>query len=208
MAQLTLYKQDSSEAGKAELKDSVFKAEVNESVLHDSVVRYLAAQRQGTAATKTRGEVSGGGIKPWKQKHTGRARQGSIRAPQWKGGGTVWGPQPRDYRVNTNKSSRRIALKSALSAKAAEGSLILLESFEMAAPKTKDVAAFLKKFKADTTRSLIVADTLSEAVKKSSRNIAKLSYTTAGSLHPYDLLQANHVFMTLAAAKKIEEGLA
>ncbi len=128
MADVTIFKQDASAAGSAELKDSVFKQTVNQDLLHESVVAYLANQRQGTRGTKTRGEVSGGGKKPWKQKHTGRARQGSIRATQWKGGGTVFGPQPRDYSIQLNQKVRQNALRSALSLKASEGNLIVLDS--------------------------------------------------------------------------------
>ena len=207
MPQVTLYKQDSSESGKAELKDAIFKAEVKESALHTAVLVYLANQRQGTHKTKTRGEVSGGGIKPWKQKGTGRARQGSIRAPQWKGGGTVWGPQPRDYSVRTNKKARQTALKSALTVKNNEGKLVVLESFKLDSIKTKHVVDFLKKFKVENSKVLLVAGVLTEAIKKSSRNLEKVKYTTAGSVHPYELLWADKVFVTLDAIKKIEEVL-
>ena len=208
MPQVTLFKQDSSEAGKAELNDSIFKAEVKEALLHTSVVTFLANQRQGNHATKTRGEVSGGGIKPWKQKGTGRARQGSIRAPQWRGGGISWGPQPRDYRIRMNRKTRQAALKSALSVKAAEGALVILDAFEFSAPKTKQAVDFLKKFKVENTKVLLVSGKLSDNVKKSVRNIEKLSYTTADSLNPYELLWAEKVFVTLDAVKKIEEVLA
>jgi large subunit ribosomal protein L4 len=208
MPQVTLYKQDNSEAGKADLKDAIFKAEVREAILHTSVTTFLANQRQGNHATKTRAEVSGGGIKPWKQKHTGRARQGSIRAPQWKGGGVTWGPQPRDYRIRMNRKTRQAALKSALSLKAGEGSLVILDSFEFSAPKTKQATEFLKKFNATDSKVLLVSGKLSENVKKSVRNIEKLAYTTAEALNPYELLWASKVFLTLDAVKKIEEVLA
>ncbi|MES2201575.1 MAG: 50S ribosomal protein L4 [candidate division FCPU426 bacterium] len=208
MPQVTLFKQDSTESGKAELNDKVFKAEVSEAILHSAVVTYLANQRQGTAKTKTRGEVSGGGIKPWKQKGTGRARQGSIRAPQWKGGGTVWGPQPRDYSKVLNRKTRQTALKSALTVKNNDGQLVVLESFDLAAIKTKQVIEFLKKFKATDTKVLLISEKLSDAVKKSARNIEKFHYTTAGSVSPYELLWADKVFVTLGAIKMIEEVLA
>ena len=207
MPQVTLFKQDSSEAGKTELKDAIFKAEVREALLHTSVVTHLANQRQGNHATKTRAEVSGGGIKPWKQKGTGRARQGSIRAPQWKGGGVSWGPQPRDYRIRMNRKTRQAALKSALSLKAAEGSLVILDAFEFSGPKTKQAMEFLKKFKATDVKVLLVSGKLSENVKKSVRNIEKIGYTTADALNPYELLWAEKVFVTLDAVKKIEEVL-
>jgi large subunit ribosomal protein L4 len=208
MPQVTLFKQDSSEAGKADLKDTIFKAEVREALLHSSVVTFLANQRQGNHATKTRGEVSGGGIKPWKQKHTGRARQGSIRAPNWKGGGTVWGPQPRDYRIRMNRKTRQAALKSALTLKVNEGALVILDSFEFSVPKTKSAVEFLKKFKVAESKVLLVSGKLSENVKKSVRNIEKVSYTSAEALNPYELLWAEKVFVTLDAVKKIEEVLA
>ena len=208
MPQVTLFKQDSSEAGKAELKDAIFKAEVREALLHTSVVTHLANQRQGNHATKTRAEVSGGGIKPWKQKGTGRARQGSIRAPQWKGGGVSWGPQPRDYRIRMNKKTRQAALKSALSMKAAEGALVILDSFEFSVPKTKQATEFLAKFKATDVKVLIVSGKLSDNVKKSVRNIEKFNYVSAEALNPYELLWAEKVFVTLDAVKKIEEVLA
>jgi large subunit ribosomal protein L4 len=208
MPQVTLFKQDSSEAGKAELKDGIFKVEVREALLHTSVVTFLANQRQGNHATKTRAEVSGGGIKPWKQKHTGRARQGSIRAPNWKGGGVVWGPQPRDYRIRMNRKTRQAALKSALSLKAAEGALVILDAFEFSAPKTKQATEFLAKFKVAESKVLLVSGKLSDNVKKSVRNIEKVAYTTADALNPYELLWAEKVFVTLDAVKKIEEVLA
>jgi len=208
MPQVTLYKQDASEAGKATLKDEVFAAKVSEATLHHSVITYLGNQRHGTHATKTRAEVSGGGKKPWKQKHTGRARQGSIRSPQWKGGGTVWGPQPRDYRSEMTQAQRRLALRSALSAKQAEGGLVLVEAFEFAAPKTKAVVDALKKFKLSSAKVLVISDKLTEATKQSLRNLPKVEYTTAGSLNPYQILWAEKVIVTSAAAKKIEEVLA
>lgn len=207
MPQVTLYKQDSSEAGKAELKDTIFKAVVSEALLHTSVTTYLANQREGNHATKTRAEVSGGGIKPWKQKHTGRARQGSIRSPQWKGGGVVWGPQPRDYRIRMNAKTRQNALRSALTVKAQDGSLVVLDSFAFSAPKTKQALEFLKKFKAEASKVLLVTDKLSENVKKSLRNLEKVNYVNASSLNPYELLWAEKVFVTLDALKKIEEVL-
>jgi large subunit ribosomal protein L4 len=207
MADLTLFKQDASSAGTAQLKDSVFKTEVNQTVLHESVVAFLANQRQGTRGTKTRGNVSGGGKKPWKQKHTGRARQGSIRATQWKGGGTVFGPQPRDFSIELNKKVRQAALRSALSLKAEEGSLTIIDSFNLATAKTKQVAEFLKKFKVEAAKVVIVTDKLDNNVKLGVRNLPNLLALNATGLHPYHLLWADKVFLTKAAVAKIEEVL-
>ena len=207
MADVTIYKQDASAAGSAELKDSVFKQTVNQDLLHESVVAYMANQRQGTRGTKTRGEVSGGGKKPWKQKHTGRARQGSIRATQWKGGGTVFGPQPRDFSISLNKKVRQNALRSALSLKASEGNLTVLDSFTLGATKTKAVAEFLKKFKADGVKVVLVDEKLAEAVKLSVRNLPSMLATNASGVHPYHLLWADKVFITKGAVAKLEEVL-
>jgi large subunit ribosomal protein L4 len=207
MPDVTLFKQDATEAGKASLKDSVFKQEVNKTLLHESVVSFMANQRQGTRATKTRGLVSGGGKKPWKQKGTGRARQGSIRAPQWKGGGTVHGPQPRDFSIHLNKKVRQGALRSALSLKNEEGVLTILDSFTMKAPKTKQVAEFLKSFKAGESKVLLLTAKLTEAVKLSTRNMPKLITANVSNVHPYHLLWADKVFVTKDAVAKLEEVL-
>lgn len=207
MADVTLFKQDASSAGTAQLKDSVFKDEVNQTVLHESVVAYLANQRQGTRATKTRGIVRGGGKKPWKQKHTGRARQGSIRATQWKGGGVVFGPQPRDFSIDLNKKVRHAALRSALSLKIEEGSLTVLDSFNLATAKTKQVAEFLKKFKVESSKVVLVSEKLENNVKLGVRNLPNVLALNATGLHPYHLLWADKVFLTKAAVAKIEEAL-
>jgi large subunit ribosomal protein L4 len=207
MADVKIFKQDASPAGSAELKDSVFKNEVNQDVLHQSVVSYMANQRQGTRAVKHRSEVSGGGKKPWKQKHTGRARQGSIRAVQWKGGGVAHGPQPRDFGFRLNKKVRQCALRSALSLKSAEGDLIVLDSFSLGAAKTKAVALFLKGFKAENSKVVLVSGKLDEAVKLSVRNLPKVLATNPSGLHPYHLLWAEKVFITKDALAKIEEAL-
>jgi large subunit ribosomal protein L4 len=207
MAQVTLFKQDASEAGKLELKDAVFAREVKPALLHQSVTAFLANQRQGTRGTRTRGLVSGGGKKPWKQKGTGRARQGSTRAPQWKGGGTVHGPQPQDFSIQLNKKVRQAALAQALSAKQKEGSLVVIDSFEIAKPRTKDVAAFLKGFKAESSKVTLVTDKFSQAALLSTRNLPKLFTTGANAVHPYHLLWADKVFLTKGAVAKLEEAL-
>ena len=207
MAEVTLYKQDATEAGKTSLKDSVFAQEVNKTLLHESVVSYLANQRQGTRGTKTRANVSGGGKKPWKQKGTGRARQGSIRAPQWKGGGVVHGPQPRDYSIHLNKKVRQGAMRSALSLKTGEGTLTVLDVFSLDKVKTKSVAEFLKKFKVDASKVVLLSDKLSENVKLSTRNVPNLVVANASNIHPYQLLWADKVFVTKGAVAKLEESL-
>lgn len=207
MADVTLFKQDASPAGTAVLKDSVFKQEVNQAVLHESVVSYLANQRQGTRGTKTRGEVSGGGKKPWKQKHTGRARQGSIRATQWKGGGVVFGPQTRDFSITLNKKIRKAALRSALSLKAAEDRLTVLEAFALEKAKTKAAVAFLKGFKAEGAKVLLVSEKLDESARLSFRNLSNVLAANANNLHPYQLLWADRVFVTKGAVARLEEAL-
>lgn len=207
MADVTIFKQDASSAGSAQLKDSIFKTEVNQDILHQSVVSYLANQRQGTRAVKHRSEVSGGGKKPWKQKHTGRARQGSIRAVQWKGGGVAHGPMPRDFGFHLNKKVRQGALRSALSLKNGEGNLTVLESLSVAGPKTKAMVGFLKGFKAENTKVVLVASKLDPALKLSVRNLAKVLATNPSGLHPYHLLWAEKVFITRDALAKLEEAL-
>ncbi|MGH7441062.1 MAG: 50S ribosomal protein L4 [bacterium] len=208
MADVTLFKQDATEAGKAVLKDSVFSNEINQDVLHQSVVSYMANQRQGTRAVKHRSEVAGGGKKPWKQKHTGRARQGSIRAVQWKGGGVAHGPQPRDFGFRLNKKVRHCALRSALSLKSGEGGLTVLDSFSVAKIRTKAVLEFLKSFKAEDSKVVLVSSRLDEAVKLSVRNLPKVWAVNPSGLHPYHLLWADKVFITKDALAKIEEALA
>lgn len=207
MADVTLYKQDASPAGSAALKDSVFKREINQALLHESVVAYLANQRQGTRGTKNRALVSGGGKKPWKQKHTGRARHGSIRSPQWKGGGTVFGPQPRDFSQGLNKKVRQGALRSALSLKTSEGALTVLDGFAVSNGKTKEVVGFLKGFKVEDAKVVVVAEKLDAKTKLAGRNLPNLLATNAGSLHPYHLLWADKVFITKGAVAKLEEVL-
>jgi len=208
MPEVIVYQQSSQEAGKIALKDSIFGTEVNEALLHASVRNFLANRRRGTASTKTRGEVSGGGKKPWKQKGTGRARQGSTRAPHWIHGGITFGPKPRDYSYSMPAKQRRAGLRSAFSVKQAEGSLVILEKFTLDAVKTKPVGEFLKGFKAAGSKVLLVIDVMDEKVKKSCRNVENLVLGKADSLHPYQLLWAEKVFVTRAAVSKIEEGLA
>ena len=173
--------------GEIELSEAVFGVEVNESVVHDVVKNHLANKRQGTQSALTRAEVSGGGRKPWRQKGTGRARQGSTRAPQWTHGGIVFAPKPRDYSYGLNKKSRRLALKSALSAKAAEANIIVIDSIKMETPKTKEFAAFLAAVNA-TKKPLVVTAEACQNVVKSGRNIPGCNVTFANLINVYGKL--------------------
>ena len=192
------------EVGEMELCDVVFGAEVNESALHTAVKAYLANQRQGTQSALTRAEVAGGGRKPWRQKGTGRARQGSTRAPQWTHGGIVFAPKPRDYSYTLNKKARRLALKSVLSAKATEQNIVVIDSIKMEAPKTKEFAAFLAAVGCDC-KTLVVTAEACENVVKSGRNIAGCQVTFASLLNVYDVLNAKKLVVDQAALAKIEE---
>lgn len=187
-----------------ELADSVFGIEPNESALHLSVVSYLANQRQGTQSTLTRSEVRGGGIKPWRQKGTGRARQGSIRSPQWTHGGIALGPKPRTYGINLNKKVRRLALKSALSSKVAADEMVVLNALELDAIKTKTVVEILGNIKAGK-KSLIVLPENNDKVYKSARNIEGVKVATVNTINVYDILNCNSLIVLKDAAKKIEE---
>jgi large subunit ribosomal protein L4 len=190
--------------GEIELSEAVFGIEVNESVVHDVVKNHLANKRQGTQSALTRAEVSGGGRKPWRQKGTGRARQGSTRAPQWTHGGIVFAPKPRDYSYSLNKKSRRLALKSVLSAKAAEQNIIVIDSIKMETPKTKDFAAFLSAVGADC-KCLVVTAAADANVVKSGRNIPGCEVTFANLINVYDILNAKKLIVDKAALAKIEE---
>ena len=188
MPKVALYDIKGNTIGDVELSEAVFGQEVKTSVLHQVVVNYLANQRQGTQSTKTRSEVRGGGIKPWRQKGTGRARQGSIRATQWIKGGIALGPKPRDYRYSVNKKLKTVALKSALSAKVAENELIVVDAIEFDAIKTKQVADMLSALKVDS-KALIVTNEKNDNVVKSARNIEGVATTFMGSLNVYDILK-------------------
>ena len=191
------------EVGKMKLADSVFAATVNDAALHQVVVNYLANQRQGTQSTKTRTEVRGGGRKPWRQKGTGRARQGSIRAPQWTGGGVALGPKPRDYRYRINKKVRLLAMKSALTAKVAAKEFIILDELKMEAIKTAEMAKVLKAIKAE--KALIVTAEKNEIVYKSARNIKDVKATFVNEMNVYEILKYDAMVVTKDAVKKIEE---
>ncbi|MBO2520861.1 MAG: 50S ribosomal protein L4 [Firmicutes bacterium] len=207
MPKVAVYNMKGEQVGDLELSETVFGAPVNEGLVHQAVVRYLANQRQGTASTKTRGEVSGGGRKPWRQKGTGRARQGSIRAPQWVGGGTVFGPKPRDYRQAMPKKARRAALRSALSSKVASGELLVLDELTFEEPKTKKMVEVLQNLKAAGASALVVTGELDRNVILSARNIPGVGTTRAGDLNVYDVVAHARLIATKDAIAKIEEVL-
>lgn len=207
MAKFTVHNVKGEAVGDIELSDAVFAAPVNQALLHAAVVRYLANQRQGTAKTKTRTEVAGGGRKPWRQKGTGRARHGSIRSPIWRGGGTTFGPQPRDYRLEMPRKARRAALRSALSAKAGSGDLVVLDSIEFAEPKTKQVVGMLKNLNVDG-KALILTGDVQPTVYKSARNLPGVKTEEARNVNVYDILNHSKLIMTEAAARRLEEVLA
>jgi large subunit ribosomal protein L4 len=192
------------EVGEVTLSDAIFGIEPNESVVHDVLKNHLANCRQGTQSALTRAEVSGGGIKPWRQKGTGRARQGSTRAPQWTHGGVVFAPKPRDYSYTLNKKVKRLALKSVLSAKAAEGNIVVIDAIKMDAPKTAAFKNFLKAVDADC-KALVVTAEADELVIKSARNIPGVTTAFASVINVYDVLNAKKFVVDQAALAKIEE---
>ncbi|WP_087975043.1 50S ribosomal protein L4 [Oceanobacillus rekensis] len=206
MPKVALFKQDGSNAGDIELNDSVFGIEPNTHVLHEAVVMQRASMRQGTHAVKNRSEVRGGGRKPWRQKGTGRARQGSIRSPQWVGGGTVFGPTPRSYSYKLPKKVRRLALKSALSSKVKEESLFVLDSIAIDAPKTKEVIKMLNALKVDT-KALIVLAEKDEAVIRSANNLQSVKVLTVEEMNVLDLLSHDTLIISKDAAEKAGEVL-
>ena len=193
-----------AEVGTVELNDSIFGIEPNTAVVHEVVKNHLANCRQGTQSALTRAEVSGGGKKPWRQKGTGHARQGSTRAPQWTHGGIVFAPKPRSYSYVLNKKVKRLAMKSALSAKAAAGEIIVIDSIKMDSIKTKDFRAFLNAVKADG-KSLVVTPAKDEIVVKSARNIPGVLTTIANMLNVYDIINAQYLVVDQDAVAKIEE---
>ena len=193
-----------AEVGTVELNDAIFGIEPNEAVVHEVVKNHLANCRQGTQSALTRAEVSGGGKKPWRQKGTGHARQGSTRAPQWTHGGIVFAPKPRSYRYVLNKKVRRLALKSVLSAKAAEGSLVVIDAIKQDAIKTADFRKFLSAVKAEG-KAVVVTPAVDEIVVKSARNLPGVLTTPAAQLNVYDILNAKYLVVDQAALAKIEE---
>ncbi|NLU54698.1 MAG: 50S ribosomal protein L4 [Firmicutes bacterium] len=207
MPQVTVYDTNGKQVGELQLNDKVFGAKVNKSLMHEVVVMHLARQRVGTAATKTRSMVRGGGRKPWRQKGTGRARQGSIRAPQWRKGGIVFGPQPRDFSYTMPKKARRAALCSALSAKVQSNNLIVLDDWQIDAPKTKEVVKVLKNLNLDGKKALIVTADNDAVMYKSARNIEKVAAMEARNLNTYEVLNYETLIMTKDAVAKVEEVL-
>ena len=193
-----------TEVGTVELNDAVFGIEPNEAVVHEVVKNHLANCRQGTQSALTRAEVSGGGRKPWRQKGTGHARQGSTRAPQWTHGGIVFAPKPRDYSYVLNKKVKRLALKSVLSAKVAEGKLVVIDAIKMDAIKTADFRKFLDAVKVDG-KAVVVTPAVDQTVVKSARNIPGVQTTTATILSVYDILNAKYLVLDQEALAKIEE---
>lgn len=206
MPKVAVYNKEGATVGEITLSDAVFGAEVNPGLLHEVVQMYLANQRQGTHDTKTRAEISGGGRKPWRQKGTGRARQGSTRAPHWRHGGVVFGPHPRAYGWNMPKKARRVALRQALSSKLANGELIVVDSFELEAPKTREVAVLLKNLSAQG-KAFIVTAAESTNVYKSARNIPGVRANAARNLNVYEVLAAGKLVLTKDAVAKVEEVL-
>ena len=204
MPKATVYDMTGKQVGEIELLDSIFGVEPNKTAMHEAVKNHLANCRQGTQSTLTRAEVRGGGIKPWRQKGTGRARQGSIRAPQWTHGGIALGPKPRSYSYRLNKKYRRIALKSALSAKAQAGEIIVIENLKLDSVKTRDFAAFLKAVDV-SGKALVVNPEVSENIVKSARNIPGITTTTATILNVYDILNAGKFIVDRDAVAKIQE---
>ena len=207
MPTVAIYNMEGKEVGKMELSEAIFGGEVNKTVLHQAVVTYLANQRQGTQSTKTRTEVRGGGIKPWRQKGTGRARQGSIRAPQWTGGGVALGPKPRDYRLALNRKVKKLALKSALAAKAQANEIIVVEDLKLDEIKTSKIAAMIKALNVDS-KALVVTAENDNVIYKSTRNIKNVTPTYVGVLNTYEVLKHDKFIVSKEAIEKIEEVLA
>ena len=203
MAKVSVYNMEGKEVDTMELADSVFGVEVNEHLVHMAVVQQLANNRQGTQKAKTRSEVRGGGRKPWRQKGTGHARQGSIRAPQWTGGGVVFAPTPRDYSFKLNKKEKRAALKSVLSSAVAENKLIVVDELKFDAIKTKDFVKVMNNLKVE--KALVVLDENDQNVVMSARNIPTVKTALTNTINVYDVLKYNTVVVTKAAVETIQE---
>ena len=203
MANVAVYNMEGKEVGTMELNDAVFGVDVNEHLLHMAVVAQLANKRQGTQKAKTRSEVSGGGRKPWRQKGTGHARQGSTRAPQWTGGGVVFAPTPRDYTIRLNKKEKRLALKSALTSRVQENKFIVLDELKFDEIKTKKMQAVLDAL--NVSKALVVLNDNDANVMMSARNIANVQTALTNTINVYDILKYNTVIVTKAAVATIEE---
>ncbi|WP_270182789.1 50S ribosomal protein L4 [Alkalihalobacillus sp. CinArs1] len=207
MPKVTMFNQSGAQVGDVELAEAIFGIEPNESVMYDAVIMQQASLRQGNHDVKNRSEVRGGGAKPWRQKGTGRARQGSIRSPQWVGGGVVFGPTPRSYSYKLPKKVRRLAIKSALSSKVQEENFVAVESLTFDAPKTKEMVTVLSNLSADS-KTLIVTGDYNEAVALSARNIPGVTVVTSAGINILDVLKADKLVMTKDALEKVEEVLA
>ena len=207
MPKVAVYNMSGSQVGEIELNDAVFGIEPHVHALHSAIVMQQASMRLGTHKTKTRSEVSGGGAKPWRQKGTGRARQGSIRAPQWKGGGTVFGPVPRSYKYKLPKKVRRLAIRSALSSKVKDNDILVLDQLHLEKPKTKDFAAILKNLKVDR-KALVVSAEFDDNVALSARNIPGVKFVTADGINVLDVMVHDKLIITKDAVQKVEEALA
>ena len=204
MPKVNVYNIEGKKVSDIDLKEEIFGIEPNEAIIHSVLVNYLANQRQGTQSTKTRSEVTGGGRKPWRQKGTGRARQGSIRAPQWIKGGIALGPKPRSYKYTVNKKERRLAVKSMLSMKVLEQSLVIVDKLAFDEIKTKNMVNALNNLKV-TGKTLIMLPEKNENVQKSARNIEGVKTTLVNTINVYDLLKYNNLVVTLDTVKKLEE---
>lgn len=203
MAQADLYNMSGKQTGTIELDDNIFGVEMNEHVLHMAVVQFLANQRQGTKSAKTRAEVSGGGIKPRPQKGSGRSRQGSIRSPQWTGGGIVFAPKPRDFSIKLNKKVKRLAMKCALTSKLNDNKIIVLDELSLSGVKTKEMQKVLNNIK--TNRALVVIDGNDKNIILSARNIEGIKTACVSTINPYDILKFDTFVVTKAAIEKIQE---
>ena len=204
MPKIDVYNVEGKKVSTCDLKEEVFGIEPNETVVHSVLVNYLANQRQGTQSTKTRAEVRGGGRKPWRQKGTGRARQGSIRAPQWIKGGIALGPKPRCYKYRVNKKEKRLAIRSLLSSKVLENNLVVVDKFDFKEIKTKKMATAMKNLKVEE-KALIVLPSNNEMIQKSARNLEGVRTSSVNTINVYDLLKYNKLVLTVDTIKKIEE---
>ena len=204
MPKVSVYNVEGKKVSDIDLKEEIFGIEPNEAIIHSVLVNYLANQRQGTQSTKTRAEVRGGGRKPWRQKGTGRARQGSIRAPQWIKGGIALGPKPRSYKYTVNKKERRLAIKSMLSMKVLEQTLVVVDKLAFDEIKTKNMVSALNNLKV-TGKTLVMLPEKEEKVQKSARNIEGVKTTLVNTINVYDLLKYNNLVVTLDTIKKLEE---
>ena len=204
MPSIDVYNVEGKKVSTVELNEEIFGIEPNEAVVHNVLVNYLANQRQGTQSTKTRAEVRGGGRKPWRQKGTGRARQGSIRAPQWIKGGIALGPKPRSYKYRVNKKERQLAIKSLLSSKVLENNLVVVDKFDFKEIKTKQMATAMKNLKVEE-KAFVVLATSDEKVQKSARNLENVKTGSVNTINVYDLLRYKKLVLTVDTIKKLEE---